>query len=312
MTDLSMFNYLTRDVPKSVVDLDLIHEYAKTAANSFLGPSNIPLNDSIEKIAHSSSLSPDHVNLVCQEANKEVHAALFDRSENKYTVFDLANSAQILDDMGGGQVKTASSDIFTNDYGMSPSEQNGNADFQVFGTSGHSGLNDSIQMVKRATVEKIAVELDRALKDRVLLEDQMHYLDKTFIKEARNHLTQVPLDCRRDLYPELYHFNKMAGLGTYDNKRLMTMLDYVMVNQGLMEKSAGSEVADEYIDYDMDARIINGNHPMEAVIKTIVDNRDKQNVLTDRVNLIQDTVAPDTFDGRNGGAVLGYKRVRNL
>lgn len=300
-----MFRYLTRDVPKNHADMDLIHDFAKTAANSYLGPSKTPLNFSIEKIASSSHLSPDQVNMLCQEANKEVHAALFDRSENKYTDFDLADSSQVLHALNGGQVKTASSNFFENDYGLSPSEQREAPDFIVARATGHDGMRDMSKFQKQASFEKLSYELDNALKDRVLLEDQMSYLEKKFIKTARAHLTQYPLHARADQYPYIAMFNKQAGLSSDDNTNLMKMLNYVMVSQGLMEKNAEVPVDDDLIDYDLNARIINGDHPLEAIVKTIVDNRKNRDILTDRVNVIQDTL--------NGhGAVQGYKRVSNL
>ncbi len=300
-----MFRYLVNDVPKSSTDLELLGEYAKYAASAYLGADKVPLNDSITKLAQVNNLGPPQVSIVCQEANKEVHSIMFDRSAEKYTSFDLADPSVVLG--GAGSVKTASAG---SDYYQSPKEHIAPKDFDFFGGSGHSGLRDNSKFVKQASLEKLAEEAKQLFRDKVLLEDHIEYLEKQFVKTARNHLTQYRIDERRSQYPYLAKFTKIAGMSDEDTNHLMDLLDHVMVRQGLIEKTADQKADASLVDWDMDARVINGNHPLEMVIKTIVDKKNQHKLIEDRQNIIKDNLDNSGYDA--DGSVLGTKRVRYL
>ena len=303
-----MFRYLLNDAPKNRTDLELLGEFAKHAASAYMGCDRVPLNDSIIKIAQVNNLPPSQVAILCQEANKEVHSSMFDRSADKYTNFDLANPNIVLE--GLGSVKTASAPISDSDYYASPTERVAFPDFERVGRSGHDGLRDNSKFVKQASIEKIAQEARNLFKDKILLEDHIEYLEKQFVKTARDHLTQYRIDERRGQYPYLTKFTKMAGLSDYDTRHLMDLLDHVMVRQGLIEKTADIKADASLVDWDMDARVTNGSHPLEMVIKTIVDKKNKHKLIEDRQNIIKDNLDNSGYDA--DGSILGTKRVRYL
>ena len=308
MQDLSMFRYLTNDVPKSQTDLELLGEYAKHAASSYLGSAGIPLNESITKTAQMNSLSPSQISILCQEANKEVHSALFDRGTSKYTDFNLANPSQVMAELG--HTKTANTRVSDSDYHLSPSEHRQAPDFIYGGASGHNGMRDNSKLTKQASLEKLAQESKQLFRDKILLEDHMEYCEKNFVKVARNHLTQFRIDERRAEYPYLAKFMKIAGLDQPDISHLMDLLDHVMVRQGLLEKTADITADASLVDWDMDARVINGSHPLEMTIKTIVDNKNKHKLIEDRQNIIKDNI--EACGQPADGAILGTRGVRYL
>lgn len=81
----------------------------------------------------------------------------------------------------------------------------------------------------------------------------------------------------------------------------MKLLDTVMVRQGLLEKSADMKADPELISDDLNARVVNGNHPLLITVKTISESDSRKEKLQDKHNLIQTHLA----DYDANGAVLG-------
>lgn len=309
MRDISMFGYLATGSPVKSVDLQLVQEFAKQAASAFLGETNAPLNDTITKIAASEKLGQDQIELICQEANKLVNTSLFNSSVNKYTQFELADSSVIL----GGTEKVAHAEALhenlANDYRFSPKEDKAYfTGFTLTKTAGHDGMKVPKKFAVRAGREKVAQMAER-LKDDIITYDFLRRgLEKQFVKTARNYLLPYGLKARRDLFPYISKFCKEAGLSTTSTSNLMSLLNNVMVGQGFIEKAADIKADPELISDNLDARIVNGTHPLYIIVKTIKDADDNKKLFSDRYNIIKDSMADYNADG----AMLGLEQVKEL
>ena len=293
MNDHSMFSFLVDEAPSKSVDLELIGEFAKEASSAFLGPNQIPLNQSIVKIAKAENLTPENVNLLCQETNKQVHQLMFKTAEDKYINFEIANPGEILCQLEGSE-KTASEQVqrfndLSSDYESAPGEtETYFNDFAITKTAGKCGLYDDSKRKKKAAIEKLAHDKKLIQEAHLIKQAEIESAEKHFIKIARNQLLQYSLQERRDQFPYLAKFCKEAGMGRQRADELLGLLDHVMVRQGLLEKSADIKADPELISDNLNARVINGTHPLEIQVKTIVEKDKEKELIEERHNLIKD------------------------
>jgi len=310
MYDHSMFNFLAEDSSTKKMDLELAKEFAKQAMSAFLGQSKAPLNDTITKIANAENLNSDQVLIVCQESNKMVNTSLFKTAENKYTNFELADASVILSNINGSE-KTASanSQNYDQDYNLAPQETEDHfKGFSIIKTAGHAGLNDNSKAINAGRMEKLAHVLKMEEDAIIMSSSSIEASENQFVKIARNQLLPYSLKERRDLFPYITHFCKEAGLQENHTQKLMGYLDKVMVGQGLLEKSADIKADASLISDKLNVRIVNGNHPLHIIVKTIVEKDKKKKLHEENHNIIKDSLADYSADG----AILGYKKVKEL
>jgi len=238
-----------------------------------------------------------------------VNTELFKTAENKYTVFELADAAKILGKLEGSE-KTASDASIDQDYNSVPGEEKAYFnDFSMTKTAGsHNGLSDNSKRLKNAKLEKFAMTKQRLEDDLIKYRSDVENLENQFVKIARNQLLPYGLKERRDFFPYIAKFCKEAGLHKERIQTLMGYLDKVMVRQGLLEKSADLKADPDLISNNLDARIVNGTHPLYITVKTIKDKDDEKKLYKDRKNLIQEQM--DCYNA--DGAILGYKDIKDL
>ena len=292
MRDHSMFNFLVNDASSNSMSLDVLHDFAKQAAHEYMASHQTPLNESISKIASTENLSPEHVAIVCQEANKLVHTELFKTAEDKYTVFDIAKPEEIISNLENTE-KVASFE--TDDYDLGPDE--GQNDFSLCKTAGHSGFSKSELSQKKEKLEKLAFQKQEIADQYYQVHTELEKLENQFVKIARNMLLPYRIDQRRDNYSTIATFCKKAGVDESTTSRLINLLDKVMESQGLIEKTADSKVSPDLISENLNVRIINGDHPLYVVVKTIPEVRDKMKLYQERYNWIQEQVQACNADG---------------
>lgn len=308
MRDNSMFDFLVGDVPTKTVDLELAKEFAKQAMSAFMGQTPTPLNNTISKIASIEQLNPDQISLVCQEANKMVNTEMFKVAEDKYTNFELADASVIIGGLDGTE-KVASAAVSDSDFELAPGEVEAYFnDFTITKTAGHAGLVDDSKRQNRIQFEKLAVEKQNLDDDMYAYRSAVELLENKFVKIARNQLLPYGLKERRGAFPYIAQFCKQAGLTQDRTHGLMTFLDTVMVRQGLLEKTADMKVDSELISDKLNARIVNGNHPLFIVVKTIADKDSEKKLYQDRGNIIKEKM--DSY-GANG-SILGKKSIKAL
>ena len=334
MASHEMFSYLTEGSSKTS-SLDTLKEFARGAAYSFLGNDKTPLNFSIEKTASANGLTPDEVSIVCQEANKEVHAQLFKNSENKYVEFDLADPQQIIGNLEGsdkvahlhsikgyglnfGSEKTASFNTKgVSEFDLTPSEVESlntpkfNDGTQITKQAGDSNLYFKPEHVKKASMMKKQADLKRLEDDITAINFKLDSEVKNFVKIARNTIMGQHLTERPQYFPYVAKFCKVAGMDQPTIETLLDLTKKVMVQQNLLEKTADIKADPELISENLDARVINGNHPLEITVKTIVDLKNQKESRQNSINLIKTDVAEAEHNDHVEGGILG-KKVREL
>jgi hypothetical protein len=296
MRDHSMFNFLVNESSGNKPDLDILQEFAKQAAHAYLSMEKVALNDSISKIAQVETLSPNEIAIICQESNKLVHTELFKEGSDKYTIFDLAKPEQIISGLEAGE-KTASAKV--DDYSNPPSK--GEDDFVVCKTAGHSGFCKTASTQKKEKLEKLAAERQRIKDDYYGINTELENLETKFVKIARNMLLPYNIDERQKYFPAIYSFCKKSGVSNKTSQRLVSLLSQVMEKQGLLNKVADMKAGDDLISDNLNARVINGDHPLYVVVKTIPEVEDKKKLYQERHNIIQERINVCGADG----AILG-------
>lgn len=293
MYDHSMFNFLVNGASSSSTNLEILGEYAKQAAYAYLGNDQTPLNDSIKKIAFVEKLEPEQISVVCQEANKLVHTELFKTAEDKYTVFTIAKPEEIIPSLEG-ETKVASFEV--SDYDNPPSSH-GSKDFSVCKNIGHSGFQKTAMQEKKATVMKLGMKLEELRDSFYQVNTKLEKLENDFVKISRNMLLPYRIDQRRAQYPSISSFCTSAGMNIKTAERLIDLLDQVMVKQGLLEKNSSSKADPNLISENLNVRIVNGDHPLYIVVKTIPEVEDKKKLHQERYNLIRDQINACGADG---------------
>lgn len=327
MRDHGMFNFLMEGSGRKVnQDLEVLKEFAKEAASGFLGSEKVPLNHTIQKTAQVENLSPDHIAIVCREANKAVHEQMFKTAENKYVDFEIADADAIVSNLDVKLSKTASykgdspesafyEEIekvahkseagFGDEFDFAPGEKSViQSDFSFTGQSGHDGLKTPEEhLIKKANMKKQA-EMEEIEGNMIVLSASIEAAEKNFVKEARNMLMPYSLAERADKFAYITKFCKTAGMDKETFDKLAGYCEVVMKKQGLLEKSASLKADEQYIADDLDARVINGDHAMMIHVKTIVDKNKRMEAYKNRHNLIK-TELSECCNG--DGAILGQK-----
>ena len=96
-----------------------LDNYINEAANSYL-KQNVPLNDTITKLASSNGLNRDQVARVVEGANTEVYIQLMNQSDDKYVQFENASAEKVAEVLFGTE-KVA--EIATDDYANAPEDE---------------------------------------------------------------------------------------------------------------------------------------------------------------------------------------------
>lgn len=329
MYDHGMFGFLSEGRAESnTTSLEVLKEFAKEAAIGLLGKDKTPLNYTIQKTAQSENLVPDHISIICQEANKAVHGEMFKTAENKYVDFEVADASVIVSNLEKKLTKTAGVNFtspesffdiadknlekvasegigLSDEFDLAPGEKASmGSDFSFTKQAGHDGLKTPQAALNRKNIMTKQAEMEGIASDLIVLQASLESSETRFIKEARNLLLPYNLHERPEKFSVISEFCKSAGLSKDTFSKLTSHLDIVMKKQGLLEKTAGLQVGPEYISDNLDAKIINGDHALSVTIKTIVDKEKRKEIYKNRYNWIQTELA----ESENGdGAILGQK-----
>jgi hypothetical protein len=106
------------------------------------------------------------------------------------------------------------------------------------------------------------------------------------MKEARGAILDLPFSRRLEGFAVLTKAASAVKMKPMYKKGLMKKLAEVMLRQGLMEKTAS---LDEYISDEIaqKCQVINGNHRLYVLLKTLKDEQDRKENLTDRWNIVR-------------------------
>ena len=111
-----------------------LEQLGKLAAKSFI-ESEVPLQESLVKIASENALNRQQLNRVVEKANANVHLHLYNNSsgEEKYPEFDTANADHIYEVVHGPQEKTAHLSDYEQDPEIHTSYLDKYAEVNIFG-----------------------------------------------------------------------------------------------------------------------------------------------------------------------------------
>lgn len=324
MHDTSMFNFLFgNNNPKSKSDLDYLNELSKQATYAYFGKEQVPLHLSITKTAKLEKLTPEQIEIVCQGANKQVHAQMFKTASNKYTTFDLADSKKIVEELEGTS-KTANykggmdaENSFDTDYNLKPYEKvaSVSSDFSICGLVTKTDNSPRVEAIKKAAFsEKVKLAQSKVADQIIATNNKIKTADLSFVKIARNMLLPYRIDARPNEMKKIAYVCIREGLGKEKTAKLLNSTKLVMEKQGLLEKRADLKVDESLISSALESsgvKVINGNHPLIITIKTIVDEGARKRDLESKYNQIQTEVQNyggcqpcSTSSGNNYGAIL--------
>ena len=265
---------------------EILVAFAKTAAINFT-KNNIPLNDSLSKIARDEGLIPDQVRFLVQETNKQAWADLYKTNKDAAYDFPLADSSAVLDQVKD-DFSTKTIKDYDMDYLMQPMAKVAATVIEkVASTQGrskkeiHRELNQKLEKLAYAKNELRATFLE----NNTMAESTAELI----VKGLKNELLEMPFSKRASTFKK---FAAAAYKHVPEEKTLekMASIQHALEKLGVMEKTAALEAPEEYISKNMPAEIINGNNVLMIRVKTLMNyNRAAQDAFS-RMSLVDDTI----------------------
>ena len=177
------------------VDKETLECWANEAARGYLD-NNIPLNDSIIKIASSNALNPEQIKRVVEFANISTNLELFEKCADKRFTFCQAKYDEILENLNLGEIeKTAS---YFSDYASPPEKKQGSygyefdkvaskeEKFHMSETETLDFMEKTAQAIRELESEKIAAQLE--LED---IEDKIYEEVKSYVLSGDQDFKEV-------------------------------------------------------------------------------------------------------------------------
>lgn len=289
-----------RSFSEPKTSMETYREWASSIANSFLTGGIAP-TESLCKIAQSEELTPYQIELLAAEANKLIHTHKYASASSKYHAADfphadakkaiekLATVSQgsVYADTPDPVVKTASVDE-NSMWGVKPEAMDKTA---------------SVRKELKTAHEKVALLKqkgeDRLFLSKVAAADS----ERAFIKEARQiALSGSNSEERMKLLGAVDHLLKQAE-ATFARKSL-AKLAHVLSREGLLLPSHAKKAMDYFLSKEADvkapvelispmlnARVINGTHPLYITLKTFRDSVDDMRMASERYGLVHDRLS---------------------
>lgn len=291
----------TRSFQETKLSLETVREWAGTIANEYL-LSGTPPTQALCKIAQVEELTPPQIEMVAAEANKMIHTQKHASMKEKYFAADFphANAKEVIGKLqaSGDGVKIAAKVLDPIFKPQGPDEHS------MFGIKPE--VMDKTASVRRElkdSYEKVAL-LKQKTEDRLfILKSAYAEAERNFIKKARQMVLSSasnPTE-RLQVLGSIDHFVKCAGMRFA--RPSLAKLAHVLKQEGLllpqnaeetieyfMSKEADVKAPDELISPWINARVVNGNHPLYITLKTFRDCAQEARDCSHRYNLIHDQV----------------------
>lgn len=286
------------------VTLGHFSEWANSIATSYL-KHGIEPTTSLRKLAQSAELTPPQIETVAGEANKLIHQQKYASAKNKYLAADFphADARAALASLQVGSVKTAT---------VLPPPQLAVESWDEFAVWGV----DRPSQVKTAELKgemkhaALRTELVRnEIRDQEIMTKQAaENAERAFIKTARQCTLEDGSSAERmKTLGGIFHATKCAGL---DGKRQLAKVAYVLGKEGMLtpahaetalkfflSKEADCKAPPELISEWLQARVVNGNHPLFITLKTyhdhqarMGDHRGRSSIVDDRLQILRQKV----------------------
>jgi len=299
-----MFAMNVNDLAERQVDMESIRDWSGEIANSYLRGGVEP-TETLKKIAQAEELTPHQVEVLACEANKTIHQAKYASVEEKYHAadFPLADAKMALQgiQIDGGCEKVAV---------VMPRpkfEDKGPDAYAMFGVKPE--VMDKTASVKHQVKTAYAHSelLLQKLNDKVMwLHNEKMAAERSFIKEARQCLLEESSsDARLKVLGEFDNFVKCAEMSNI-GQPILAKVCLVMAKEGKLEPARAKECVNYFMSKEADnkapaslisdnlqARIINGQHPLYITLKTIGDKeadflrfQDQRNEVQSKVRIL--------------------------
>lgn len=286
-----------RSFAEPKTSMETYREWASSIASSFL-EGGIPPTLSLCKIAQSEELTPPQIELLAAETNKLIHTQKYASADNKYHAADFphADARQAIQKLAAlGPEKVAASV-------PEPVVKTASVDEHALWGVGFEPLDKTAAVKKDLNMahEKVAL-LDQKAGDRAFLAKTAEAdSERGFIKEARQlALSGTNSLERMQILGTIDHFVKKAEMDFA--RASLAKLAYVLGKEGLllpahaesamnyfMAKEADLKAPQELISPMLQARVINGTHPLYITLKTFRDCVENARMATERYGLVHD------------------------
>lgn len=283
--------------------------WAKTAAKRFL-EDDVPLNDSIRKIAAEHELNSNEVDRVVEMANLETYSQRLKQSSpnDKSFEFPVADRAKIVP---GGAEKTAMPQIFVTDFDRpldtDLSRTAGMDLFEAFGVSGiekvaqdsarGEALVQKLERLAELTQDKLAMNLEQSMETAEKFFDM---IKQEILKGKTFDEVQSAVMAKADSKEKAYA-DRIGELTAYAKRKLYDagLLQLPgrtgdSTDDPTQEKSAEpvpkAMVTDTWESPGVTVSVINGRHPMFAAIDTLVTQFEEADKTKNNLIILEDKI----------------------
>ena len=281
-----------------------IHDVKKMASDisKAYTSDGVPPTETLTKIAQQRSLTPHQIEVLAGEANKMIHIEKYASAEDKYFAadFPLADSKVVIQELqNDASEKTAASSEFLG----SPVVDEEFDTFKAFGVEDTTAEKTANEIVSpKRIMEKLAQARDEEHRKLAEATSHKNYAENAYLKTANAHIAAGCTSSERmEKMGMAYHAARCADLE--DTARpLLRKLAYVYRGQGLLTEDH-YKVAEEYFSKEADetapeglisdwinAKVVNGDHPLIITLDTYKKGIDRERELAEYCNLVDDKI----------------------
>lgn len=289
-----------RNFAENRLSMDVVREWAGSIASSYLNSGELP-TAGVCKVAQSEELTPPQIELLAAEVNKLIHTHKYATIKDKYFAAefphaDAKEAVSSLQAVGAPKlacsvpeprVKKAEADAYKL-WGIQPEQMDKTA---------------SVKRELRDAGEKVALLHQKAQDRQLMAKHAAASTEHRFIKEARQMVLSSGDNSleRMHVLGSLDHFLKSAEMDFA--RPSLAKLAYVLGSEGMllphhaekamtyfMTKEADVKAPDELISPWIQARVVNGEHPLYITLKTFHSRVNDYNNSCQNANVVQDNV----------------------
>lgn len=280
--------------------MEIIKGWASDACSKHVADGADP-TAMLSKLASDNSLTPHQIEVVAGEINRAIHTVKYASAEDKYNAagFPLADAKVVVQSLqAGGEVKTASAGM-----GLFKDPVGNTIDYHsAFGVAEETmDKTAATKCANRSMYEKVASEA-RQQNDKVFMAEQEKFASEAaYIKTARQYILEGFNPQERFVkLCEVEHSAQCANMLEAAQKPLAKVAHslgaegFLLPKQveGAVEhflnKTADEKAPEELISPFLQARVVNGNHPLIITLKTYANALEREQQERNRDNIIKD------------------------
>ena len=292
---------------KFVTKQDL-EKWAEMASEEYLA-NQVPLNESITKIAEDNSLNPEQIKRVCEFANIHTNLQLFEKVADKRFVFEQADSSLIMNSVKGEDESDKIASVIGLGFtGPVPNEISRhpvsviNSEMEKIASAQSEAEEDELELldlyekkmaaIKEMEMDKFSAEVQVKIAEEEIFEEMKNRVlggevsFREFCAAALDHAPtkEAQVTIKECLIKTAYRIAAHDGQEIFSNK----------VNKGEMSKLANA-VPDDYIAKSFESPgapvlVRNGNLNMYYVLDTLVKQKERSSAYDRPLLLLHDDV----------------------